>query len=43
MSNNLIRNICICLIAISLLLLGIKNFDSLAIFNSNPKTHQVQE
>ena len=40
MSNNLIRNICICLIAISLLLLGIKNFDTLAIFNNNPKSEK---
>jgi cell division protease FtsH len=38
MSNNLIRNICICLIAISLLLLGIKNFDSLGILNNNSKS-----
>ena len=38
MSNNLIRNLCICLIAISLLLLGIKNFDSLGILNNNSKS-----
>ena len=35
MGNNLIRNICICLIVISLFLLGLKNFDSAVILNNN--------
>ena len=38
MSNNVIRNICICLLVISLLLLGIKNFDNLALFNKDSKS-----
>jgi cell division protease FtsH len=35
MRNNFIRNICIGLIVISLLLLGLKNFDSSVILNNN--------
>jgi cell division protease FtsH len=37
MPRNLIRNICIALIAISLILLGLKNFNGISIFNSNGK------
>jgi cell division protease FtsH len=37
MPNNLIRNICISLIVISLVLLGLKNFDSSGIFNNTVK------
>jgi len=37
MPRNLIRNICIALIAISLILLGLKNFNGISIFNNNGK------
>jgi cell division protease FtsH len=37
MPNNLIRNICISLIVISLFLLGLKNFDNSVLFNNNVK------
>lgn len=37
MPRNLIRNICIALIAISLILLGLKNFNGTSIFNNNGK------
>jgi cell division protease FtsH len=37
MPRNLIRNICLALIAISLILLGLKNFNGTSVFNNNGK------
>jgi len=37
MPRNLIRNVCIALIAISLILLGVKNFNGISSFNNNGK------
>jgi cell division protease FtsH len=37
MPRNLIRNVCVALIAISLILLGVKNFNGISSFNNNGK------